>query len=87
MNDDLLPDLISAVEQQLTSPQTPYVAKTFTRLTKLGLDEVEAKTQIAICLGEEMDNILKSRKPFNEKSYRTSLESLPMEPDEEDSLE
>ncbi|NJM37017.1 MAG: hypothetical protein HC845_03590 [Akkermansiaceae bacterium] len=81
MNDDLLPDLIAAVEQQLLSPQTPYVAKAYSRLIQLGLNTTEAKTQIAICLGEEMENILKSRMPFNEKSYRASLEALPMNPE------
>ncbi|MEO7098846.1 MAG: hypothetical protein ABI162_05760 [Luteolibacter sp.] len=83
MNDDLLPDLIAAVEQQLTSPQTPYVAKTFARLTKLGLDESDAKTQIALCLGEEMDNILRTRKGFDEKAYRTALAALPHPPEDE----
>ena len=78
MNDDLLPDLIAAIEQQLTSPQTPYVAKTFTRLLKLGIEETEAKSQIALCLGEEMDAILRTRKPFDEKSYRARLDALPM---------
>jgi hypothetical protein len=78
MNDDLLPDLIAAVEQQLTSPQTPYVAKTFTRLLKLSIEEAEAKSQIALCLGEEMDAILRTRKPFDEKSYRARLDALPM---------
>jgi hypothetical protein len=77
MNDDLLPDLLAAVEQQLTSPQTPYVAKTLARLVKLGLDEAEAKTQIALCLGEEMDNILRTKKGFDEKAYRANLDALP----------
>ena len=77
MSDDLLPDLLAAVEQQLTSPQTPYVAKTLARLVMLGLEESEAKTQIALCLGEEMDNILRTRKGFDEKAYRASLDALP----------
>ncbi len=85
MNDDLLPDLIAAVEQQLTSPQTPYVAKTLARLMKLGLEETEAKSQIAICLGEEMDEILRTRKSFDERSYRLNLDALPMA-EEEDAL-
>jgi hypothetical protein len=83
MNDDLLPDLIAAVEQQLVSPQTPYVAKTLARLTKLGIAETEAKTQIALCLGGEMDAILRTRKPFDEKSYRAGLDALPLPDDEE----
>lgn len=83
MNDDLLPDLLAAVEQQLVSPQTPYVAKTLVRLSKLGLEESEAKTQIALCLGEEMDNILRTRKGFDEKAYRAALDALP-HPEEEE---
>lgn len=87
MNDDLLPDLIAAVEQQLSSQQTAYVAKAFARLQKLGIEDTEAKSQIAICLGEEMDNMLKTRKPFDEKSYRASLDALPMEDEEEEQSE
>ena len=83
MNDDLLPDLLIAVKQQLTSPQTPYVAKTLARLLALGIEEAEAKTQIALCLGEEMDQILRTRKPFDENAYRASLQALPLEEKEE----
>jgi hypothetical protein len=78
MNDDLLPDLIVAVGQQLVSPQTPYVAKALERLLKLGINESEAKTQIALCLGEEMDQVLRKRRPFDENAYRASLDGLPM---------
>ena len=85
MNEDLLPDLLTAVEQQLVSPQTPYVAKTFARLVKLGLEESEAKTQIALCLGEELDQVLRKRRGFDEKAYRASLDELPMAADEADS--
>jgi hypothetical protein len=81
MNSDLLPDLLIAVEQQLASAQTPYVKKTFDRLSKLGIDGTEAKTQIAICLGEEMDHMLRTKKAFDEKAYRASLDELPL-PDE-----
>lgn len=84
MNDDLLPDLIAAVEQQLTSPQTPYVTKTFARLVKLGIGEAEAKTQIALCLGEEMDQVLRKHRGFDEKAYRASLDNLPMQDEETD---
>jgi hypothetical protein len=82
MNDDLLPDLLAAVEQQLCSPQTPYVAKAFARLLKLGIEESEVKLQIALCLGEEMDQVLRKRRSFDEKAYRTSLDALPMAADD-----
>ncbi len=81
MNDDLLPDLIAAVEQQLTSPQTLYVAKALVRLTKLGIPESEAKFQIAVCLGEEMDQVVRKRRSFDEQAYRAGLDALPMAED------
>ncbi len=87
MNEDLLPDLIAAVEQQLVSPQTPYVTKTLARLLNLGLEESEAKSQIALCLGEEMDQVLRKRRGFDEKAYRGSLEALPMAAEENDEAE
>ena len=79
----LLPDLLTAVEQQLASPQTPYVAKTLARLLKLGLPEDEAKTQIAICLGENLDEMTKKHRSFDESAYRKALDDLPMEAEEE----
>lgn len=86
MSDELLPDLLAAVEQQLVSPQTKYVAKTFERLVKAGLAEAEAKNQIAACLGEEMDQILVKKRGFDESAYRAELEALPfIEDDEPDS--
>lgn len=77
MNDDLLPDLIAAVEQQLTSSQTPYVAATLVRLLKLRINRSEAVAEIALCLGEEMDRVLRTGKAFDEHAYRASLALLP----------
>ena len=82
MNDDILPDLLAAVEQQLNSFQTLYVAQTLSRLQKLGIDPQEAKSQIAICLGEEMDRMLAEDRPFDETAYQASLEALPMADEE-----
>jgi hypothetical protein len=82
MNDELLADLLAAVEQQLVAPQTKYVAKTFERLKKLGLEESEAKEQIAICLGEEMDKVMRTKKGFDEKAYKAALDELPFAEEE-----
>jgi len=79
MNDDLLADLLRAVEQQMVSPQTRYVAKTMERLCGLGLSEEEAKEQIAWCLGEVMDAMMRARREFDEKAYREALDRLPVE--------
>lgn len=85
MSDDLLPDLLAAVEQQLVSPQTKYVAKTYGRLVKAGLGEDAAKRQIALCLGEQMDEMMRKKRGFDENAYREALDELPFE--DEDELE
>lgn len=78
-NDALMHDLLAAVEQQLASSQTKYVAKTLQRLVRTGLTEERAKEQIALCLGETMDAMMRTRRGFDEKSYREALDELPME--------
>ena len=83
MSNDLLHDLLAAVEQQLASPQTKYVATTLDRLVKAGLEVTEAKSQIALCLGAEMDQVLRKHRSFDEAAYRTALDALPLEPEGE----
>jgi hypothetical protein len=84
VNDDLLPELLKAVDQQLASPQTKYVTKTFERLLTVGVPEGEAKEQIALCLGQEMDAAFRKRRGFDEKLYRGLLDELPVEAGEEE---
>lgn len=79
MNDELLSDLLSAVEQQLVSPQTKYVAGVYERLCAAGLEADRAKEQIALCLGGVMDEMMRTRRGFDEKAYREALDGLPME--------
>ncbi len=81
MSDELLPDLLAAVEQQLVSPQTKYVAKTLERLKKAGMEAGEAKSQIALCLGEQMDEMMRTKRGFDEKAYREALDGLPFADD------
>ena len=85
MSDDLLPDLLAAIEQQLVSPQTKYVAKTLHRLVTAGIGQAEAKQQIALCLGAEMDRVLRQRRGFDESAYQESLDALPLADQQEDS--
>lgn len=77
MDDDaFFQDLLAAVEQQLASPQTRYVAKTLERLTAKGLTEEDAKERIAACLGEETDAMYRRKSGFDEKSYREKLNAI-----------
>jgi hypothetical protein len=77
MDDDaFLADLIAAVEQQLVSPQTKYVAKAFERLVGRGMSEADAKELIAGALGEETDAMYRRKSCFDEKSYKERLVAL-----------
>ena len=84
MNPELRADLLLAVDQQILSPETPYVRKTFQRLLKLGLDESAAKFQIVYCLCEEMEEIIRKPRTFDENAYRKALDTLPIELEIED---
>ena len=79
---ELVPDLLDAVEQQLASKQTAYVSQTLKRLVKAGLEEDEAKHQIAYCLGKTMDRMLKSGRGFDERHYQERLGELPLQTEE-----
>ena len=81
---DLVPDLLEAVEQQLQSKQTAYVGQTLKRLVKEGLDEEEAKHQIAYCLGKTMDRLARSGRGFDERYYQERLGELPLRTESED---
>ena len=87
MNGALLADLMTAVDQQLDSAATPYVAAAHQRLVGLGLAPEEAKTQIAICLGEEMDEMMRLGRGFDPAAYREALAALPMEDEPEETGE
>ena len=78
MPDDILTDLLTAVDQQLAAPQTRYVATTLARLVKAGLEEAAAKDQIALCLGEAIDEVLRHHRAFDEAAYRSALDALPV---------
>lgn len=72
--DRFFDDLHDAVDQQLGSPATPYVRKTYDRLLKEGMSDEEAREAIAECLAEVTDRMYRTRKPFDEKAYRALLE-------------
>lgn len=74
--DSFFADLIAAVEQQLANPSTRYVKETYDRLIKAGLEDEEAKEMIAECLAEETDAMFRSKRAFDEKSYRSRLGSI-----------
>ena len=81
MNDQsLVESLLPAVEQQLESPQSPYVKKTFIRLLeKESLTPDEAKVMIALCLADESNRMFIDKRDFDVVRYQELLDNLPFE--------
>ena len=73
--------LMSAVEEQIASSDTPYVKEQYERLLHEGETEVEAKRLIALCLADEVEEMQKESREFNVVRYKQLLEFLPVLPE------
>ena len=80
--DDLIADLIPAVQAQISAKQPPCVAATFARLTQEGLTESDACELIAQALAVVANDMMLCGKPFDLKAYQKLLKALPQLPDE-----
>lgn len=69
-------ELLAAVDQQIQSKETAYVAKTYERLQTDGLSDEDAREAIARCLAEITDQVVRSGRPFDADAYRISLERI-----------
>ena len=79
--DDGVEQVVPAVEQQLISPETPYVDETYQRLLQdPDIDEEEAKLMIALCLADESECMVAGNREFDVARYRTLLTLLPKLP-------
>ena len=79
MNDEsLIQSLLPAVDQQLESPQTPYVKSTFNRLVEQQqLSPDQARELIALCLADESNRMYIDKRDFDVVRYQQLLEALP----------
>lgn len=78
---ELIEQLIPAVEQQINSPVTPFVKKHFDRMLKLDETEFEAKKMIALCLTDETNRMFVESREFDLKRYEVLLCALPELPE------
>lgn len=79
--DNIVKNLVPAVEQQLESEQTPFVKHVFNRLVKAGEVEEEAKMMIALCLADESNRMFIDKRDFDLARYQKLLEALPELPE------
>lgn len=82
MDDPEILALLPAVDEQLASPETPFVAEAYQSL--LGEDDIEeeeAKYMIAFCLADEIEKMNKEERPFDSNRYQMLLTLLPALPE------
>lgn len=77
----LIEQLIPAVEEQITSPATPFVKKHFARLVDTGETEHESKKMIALCLLDESNRMFIDKRDFDLQRYESMLKNLPELPE------
>ncbi len=74
--------LMPAVDQQLSSHETPYVAEAYQRLlTEPEIDEMEARKMIALCLADESERMVQEDRGFDIARYQNLLALLPTLPE------
>ena len=69
--------ILEAVENQLRDDNPPEVRLTLKRLVDCGSSEREARLYIGMALLFEMNDILRTKAPFNQERYVGSLNRLP----------
>lgn len=80
--DEILLQLLPAIEEQLKSPETPYVRETFDRLIQdPEIDEDEAKAMLAFCLADEVEMMQDHKRLFDADRYQLLLQLLPIMPE------
>jgi len=72
--ENLVQNLIPAVEQQLESSETKYVKAAFDRVVAGGEDAEEAKMMIALCLADESNRMFIDKRNFDAARYQGLLD-------------
>lgn len=79
--EELSDKLMPAVEEQIASPETPFVREHYDRLRAEGEEDREAKKLIALCLADEVEQMQLENRPFNLSRYEQMLQFLPVIPE------
>jgi len=75
--------VIEAVENQIRDNDPPETRITLDRLMSLGESRNNAMRYIGAVMAQEMFEILRSKKPYNEDRYIANLKNLPELPFDE----
>lgn len=82
MDDPEILALLPAIDEQLASPETPFVAEALASLLEQDdIEEEEAKYMLAFCLADEIEKMTSEERPFNLARYQLLLTLLPTLPE------
>ena len=76
VNIDLQKAILDVVKNQIRESNPPATKKTFDRLLKNGHSKDEAMKVIGSAVATEIYEVLKNKKPFDEKRYVNALRKL-----------
>ncbi len=74
--------IAETVDNQLRDNNPPETRQTYDRLMTLGYSEEEARELIAAAVTNEIYEVLKTQKPFDQRRFAASLKRLPKLPGE-----
>lgn len=82
MDDPEILALLPAIEEQLASSATPFMAEALAHLlTQDDIAEPEAKYMLAFCLADELEKMTAEDRSFDLERYRLLISLLPALPE------
>lgn len=80
--DESVEALLPAINEQLDSPETPYVREAYVRLlAEPDIEDEEARAMLAFCLADEIEAMGSQERPFDSDRYQMLLAFLPAMPE------
>ena len=72
--------IFEIIKNQIKNNEPPETKITYSKLIELGFSEMETMKMIGQCVAVEIFEILKNKKPFDERRYIRNLDLLPQSP-------
>ncbi|HEX9827872.1 MAG TPA: hypothetical protein VGA80_14830 [Flavobacteriaceae bacterium] len=79
-NEILREQIFEIIKNQLRDNDPPETKVTYDRLRKQGFDDFQTRQMIGQCIAVELFEVIRFKKPYNNKRYIVNLKKLPTEP-------
>jgi hypothetical protein len=79
-NEKLKAMVLEVVDNQLRDHTPPETRETYQRLLKEGFSDREARELIGVVVSSEIFELLKKKRPYDQKRFVAALERLPKLP-------